>query len=349
MTATSERGARRATRMTRAIWLMLNATTNRTGGERCERHVVGERGEQHQHQQDRRRVRECRRQGCCRRAGCSWRSARWRRWPRTRRTARRRGWRCPGRPAPDSGRAWCRAFRRRRSPRAATRWRPEGPPRRLAAAAPRRCRTSRCGSVNGGSPRGIPPKAEPIVATPAGCVRVDEHGRRDECHHRGGNLAHEGNLRPQRDDEQAGDTQGGRGRLQVGEGREQLRQPLEEGRARCRGQTEEVPPLTHEDDDRDAGREAEHHGFRDEADDAAELGQPEQQQHRASEQRHDLESDQPVLRGDAKEQHRESARRPRNLNARPAKQRYEQPRDERCVESLLRLSAGCDRERHGER
>ncbi len=177
----------------------------------------------------------------------------------------------------------------------------------------------------------------------------DEQGRGQERDHRRGDLADDRDSRPESDDQQACEAEHRGRRLDVRERRQQLRQLLEERGTGRGGKPEEVPPLAHEDDDRDARREPENDGLRDEADDAAELGQAEKQQHRPGQQRHDLEPGQAMSGGDAEEQHGEGAGRAGDLDAGSTEERDQQSGDERRVESLLGLGAGGDRERHGQR
>ncbi len=204
------------------------------------------------------------------------------------------------------------------------------------------------GSANGGSPRGIPPKAEPMVATPSGCVRVTNTVAATRATMGDGTLLANGIFGQSATIRRLAIPSAVVAGCAWAKRRKQLWKLLEERRAGRLREAEEVAPLAHEYDDRDACGEAQHHGLRDEADDAAEFGQPQQQEHRPGQQRHDLKSDQPVLGSDAEEEDRERAGRPCDLNARSTEQRDEQPGDERCVEALLRLGAGCDRERHGE-
>ena len=112
---------------------------------------------------------------------------------------------------------------------------------------------------------------------------------------------------------------------------------------------EEVAPLADEDDHADAGREAQHHGVRNELDDAAEACQAEQQQNRSGHEGGELQTGDAVLGRNARQNDDESARRARDLYPAAA----EHGHDERChdgrVDALLRLRAGGDGKGHGQR
>ena len=114
-------------------------------------------------------------------------------------------------------------------------------------------------------------------------------------------------------------------------------------------QAEEILPLAHEDDDGNAGREADDDGVRDEADDAAELQESHREQHHAGHQRRGLQSRDAVLRRDAGEHRDEGAGRAGNLHARAAEDGCRKPGNDRRVQPLLRLGAGGDGEGHRER
>ena len=114
-------------------------------------------------------------------------------------------------------------------------------------------------------------------------------------------------------------------------------------------QAEEILPLPDEDDHGDTRREADDHGIRDEADHAPKLREPHREQHHARHQGRDLQSRDPVLRGDAGEHDDEGAGRPGDLHASPAQKRSRESGDDGRVEPLFGLRAGSDCEGHRKR
>ena len=145
---------------------------------------------------------------------------------------------------------------------------------------------------------------------------------------------------PRDDDREREDGDPGRRDMQRRQGLDQDPELLVEVR---RGghwrQSEEILPLADEDDDGYAGGETDDHRVRYEADDAAELQESHCEQHHARHQRRDLQSRESELRGDAGENCDEGAGRPGNLHASAAEDRGGEARDDRRIESVLRLGA----------
>ncbi len=131
-----------------------------------------------------------------------------------------------------------------------------------------------------GRVRGMPPNSVPIVATPGNWKRHLHRGRGEHRDERRRNApeardAIEQPVAGHHDRERKDRDARGRGMKCRQRLHERPELAVEMGVGRDRRQPEEVLPLADEDDDGDAGREADDDRVRDEADDAAELaGRP---------------------------------------------------------------------------
>ena len=111
-------------------------------------------------------------------------------------------------------------------------------------------------------------------------------------------------------------------------------------------QTEEVTPLPHPDDDANARSESGDHRVRDKADDCAEARDAQEDQHHAGHERREQQSVNAELRRNACKDDDEGAGRTGDLNPRAAEQRDANARNDRGIDSLFGLYAGCDRKCH---
>ena len=116
-----------------------------------------------------------------------------------------------------------------------------------------------------------------------------------------------------------------------------------------RMQAEEILPLAHPDDHRDAGRETNDDRAGNEADYAAEPRDPEYQQDDTGHERGSLQAGDAVLRGDAGQHRDERAGGSRDLHARPAQQAGGEASNNGGVQPLCRGGARGDRKGHRQR
>ena len=203
------------------------------------------------------------------------------------------------------------------------------------------------GIENDGRPLGMPPNFEPMVSTGSGkmaAAAVAGEERDDRTGHARESLRHEQDQR----------ERGGRDRRRRPVDRRKSLQdeghPLEElARIPVQRESEEVLDLRRRDQQRDAVREAEHHGARDELHRLTESGEGEEQQDDAGHHRHHQQPGQAVLRDDAGDDHDERAGRSADLDARSAERRDEESADDRRVDAGLGRDAAGDAERHGQR
>ncbi len=114
---------------------------------------------------------------------------------------------------------------------------------------------------------------------------------------------------------------------------------------------EEVPDLSHRDDERDAGGEPDGYRVRNVLDHTAQLDQAHDHEQDAGHDRGDHQAVVAVFLDDAVDDDDESAGRAADLDAAAAQDRDEEPGDDGGIKPLLRLDAGCDgkgdRERQG--
>jgi len=185
-------------------------------------------------------------------------------------------------------------------------------------------------------------------AADGGDGREGEHGldrrRGHQRDHRPRHPAQPRHARAEHDEQQAGQCQRGRDRVQLRQDLQQMPELVVEVCAASFGQAEEVVPLADPDDHADAGREADDDRGGDEADHPAEPGQPKRRQHDAG---HDGREQQPVhaeRRHDPGQDDDERAGRPGDLHPAAAERRDDQAGDDGGVDALLGPHAGRDGE-----
>jgi hypothetical protein len=151
------------------------------------------------------------------------------------------------------------------------------------------------GNEKDGRERGMPPKAEPMVATPLNRAIAWTTVTTISATS-GGYALHE--PRTQYQDRESEETEAGCGRIDRRPRLEQRQEFFVKVRTRrCRGQAEEVLPLPDEYDDGDPCLEPGDHRIRYVLDDRAQTCEAECEQYHPRHQRRDLQTGNPVLRG----------------------------------------------------
>ena len=137
--------------------------------------------------------------------------------------------------------------------------------------------------------------------------------------------------------------------MQSGQRLQQVPELLVKVPAADRRQAEEILPLSDPDDDADPGGEAGDDGIGNEAQHAAEVRGAQHDQDDARHAGGKQQAVHAVLRGDARENHDERARRPGDLDAGAAEQGDCDAGDDGRVDALFGLDPRGDRECHRER
>ncbi len=206
-------------------------------------------------------------------------------------------------------------------------------------------RSGRCGA---GSVRAMPPNLVPIVST-GRCSSAAATDASATAMRKLGQCGRQ--MRQATMIAMAAKSEGDRSAVDGGQRRAeclQLGQQIARLLARER-QPEQVPDLAGEDDDADAGREADRHRKGNELDERAEAQPADRHQHDAGQQRRRGEPVQPVSGDGGGDEHDEGARRSADLEAAAAKQRDEEAADDSGIEPALGRDAGGNGNGHAER
>ncbi len=157
-------------------------------------------------------------------------------------------------------------------------------------------------------------------------------------------------LDPRRiqDEHEAQTGQGNRRPVRSREGEDQVPQALVKMIAADGRQAQEIAPLAHENDDADAGSEADDHRRRNEADDGTHFRGTHQHQHGACHERGRLQARNAISGSDAGEDGDECARGSGDLDTAAAEYRDACAPDDGRVEPLLRARSRGDGEGHRE-
>ena len=200
----------------------------------------------------------------------------------------------------------------------------------------------RCGA---GRSRGMPPKRVPMVSTGRPAAQAATRATRDGDQHARPVRppASQATIMPiddggQRDGARIDRAAAPRRALELGH---------ERRRAPCpQGQAEQVLDLAGEDDDRDAGGEADRHRIGNVLDVGAEPQEARRDQDQARQQRREQQAVDAVPLDGRRDQHDEGARRPADLEPAAAERRDQEAADDRGVKPAVRRHARGDGDRH---
>ncbi len=206
------------------------------------------------------------------------------------------------------------------------------------------------GRPGSGNVFGMPPKREPIVVT----SRLSDGARRRQRRH---GDQHARPLRPpaleRNDDDDRCERERHRHGIERRQERHGDRQLVEQlaGLRPVERQPQQILQLAREDDDGDAGGEADGDRIRDELDVGAELEKADRREQHSGEQRREQQTVEAVRLHRRRDEHDERARRAADLKPAAAERRDHEAADDRGVQALRRRGArrDCDRHRQGQR
>ena len=209
--------------------------------------------------------------------------------------------------------------------------------------------TTRSTEISGrrgsGSPSGMPPKRVPMVSTGRPIAQAIAEVNDDD--QKGGPVWAEAADRE--DAGNRGDGDGDGGWIQRGQGAGEHPDFATIGPGSLPGSVRPNRSLIWlQDDQRDAGREADRHGIGNELDEATELQKTDRDQDHAGQHGREQQPVQAVLGHGGGDEHDERAGRPADLEAAPAQRGDQEPAHDGGVETAIRRDAGGDGEGHGQ-